>query len=59
MNRYSKVQLAVEEPDARELRVSGIFRAGDSMSFARSVAQAYGLEVQAQDERITLAGLPR
>jgi transmembrane sensor len=59
MNRYNVVQLQVEHPSANKLRVSGIFRVGDSMSFARAVAQSYGLRVEEQPRQIVLAGYPR
>jgi len=44
--------------EAEQLRVSGIFRAGDSLSFAAAVSENYGLEVQQQPRRILLSGLP-
>jgi transmembrane sensor len=58
MNRYSTVPLVVERPEAEQLRVSGIFRAGDSLSFAQAVSENYGLRVQRQPTRILLSGLP-
>jgi transmembrane sensor len=59
MNRYSIVQLRVQAPEAASLRISGIFRAGDSMSFARAVSQAYGLMPVAQANGIVLTGVPQ
>jgi transmembrane sensor len=59
MNRYSTVPLVVQRPEAAQLRVSGIFRAGDSESFANAVAESYGLEVERQPDQIVLTGLPR
>lgn len=59
MNRYSIVQLRVQRPEAASLKVSGIFRAGDSMSFARAVSQAYGLMPVEQANSIVLTGVPR
>jgi transmembrane sensor len=58
MNRYSTVPLVIERPEAEQLRVSGIFRAGDSLSFAAAVSENYGLEVQRQPRRILLSGPP-
>jgi transmembrane sensor len=58
MNRYSPVSLFIERPEAAQVRVSGIFRAGDSLSFAKAVADNYGLEVQQQPGRIVLRGSP-
>lgn len=56
MNRYSTVKLAIEQPQAAALEVSGIFRAGDSMRFARAVARTYGLVIVEQTDRIVLTG---
>lgn len=58
MNRYSRVRLVVERPESEGLRVSGIFRAGDSLSFARAVSKSYGLTVEESDRQIVLAGAP-
>jgi transmembrane sensor len=58
MNRYSIIQLRIEQPEAAALRVSGIFHAGDSMSFARAVSQTYGLMPVEQGNAIVLRGLP-
>jgi len=58
MNRYSVVQLAIERPEAAQLRVSGIFSVGDSLSFARAVSQSYGLKVEEEPRRVVLSGLP-
>jgi len=48
------VQLSVQRPEVANLRVSGIFRAGDSLSFARAVAQNYGLRIVEERRRIVL-----
>jgi transmembrane sensor len=45
MNRYNTTQLTVDDAGAGPIRVSGIFRAGDSDNFAQAVAKTYGLEV--------------
>jgi transmembrane sensor len=58
MNRYSTMQLRIERPEAAALRVSGIFRAGDSGSFARAVSETYGLVPIEQASAILLTGLP-
>ena len=59
MNRYSRVPLVIETHDADEVRVSGIFRAGDSLSFAKVVAQHYGLEARLEAGRVVLSGSPK
>jgi transmembrane sensor len=51
MNRYSTTRLIIDDPAAETIRVSGIFRAGDSEYFAQAVARSYGLSVaNAQNE---------
>jgi transmembrane sensor len=58
MNRYSRVTLKIEEPEARRAEVTGIFRIGDSHSFAQAVAETYHLEVADRGGQIVLSGLP-
>ena len=59
MNRYSKARLAVEDAAAKTIRVSGIFRAGDSDNFAQAVAKTYGLTVlEKQNEILLTARVP-
>jgi len=45
MNRYNRKPLVAALPPGRSIHVTGLFRAGDSMSFARAVAEAYRLQV--------------
>jgi transmembrane sensor len=56
MNRYSTVRLLVEDPSAAAIRVSGIFRAGDSADFAQAVAKTYRLQVRNEADEVVLAG---
>lgn len=56
MNRYSTVRLEVEDPSAAAIRVSGIFRAGDSANFAQAVARTYRLRVRDEADQVILAG---
>ncbi len=56
MNRYSSVPLVLSSPAAETIEVSGIFRAGDSLRFARAIAETYGIEVREEGSRILLAG---
>lgn len=55
MNRYSRVRLVAEGAGTGDIRVTGLFRAGDSMSFARAVAEVYRLEVTEAGREIHLA----
>lgn len=47
-NRYSQVQLKLGSDRIRALRVSGAFRAGDTVGLARSLAAAFNLRVITQ-----------
>ena len=58
MNRYSHVKLAVESQEASKIRISGIFRAGDSTRFAQAVAATHELDMIEQPGRIVLSGTP-
>lgn len=58
LNRYSNRRLVVENPEAAALTINGLFQAGDSESFARAVAEAYGLNVVAEHDRIVIRGAP-
>jgi transmembrane sensor len=55
MNRYSVVPVVLQEPHEINVRVSGVFRAGDSLEFARAVAQAYGLSFVEQSDAFVLS----
>jgi transmembrane sensor len=54
MNRYSRKRLVADAGDVSAIRVTGLFRAGDSLSFARAVAEAYQLDVVEEKEEIRL-----
>lgn len=56
MNRYSAVRLIVEDPRAAAIRVSGLFRAGDSENFAKALARTYRLQAREESHEIILAG---
>ena len=58
MNRYSKLKLVVERPEAQAILVNGLFQTGDSLSFANAVAQTYGLTVEEGNDTIVLSGAP-
>ncbi len=57
LNRYSAVKLAIEQPQTARVRVSGVFRAGDNLSFARAMAETYRLQHVESSNRIMLAGV--
>jgi transmembrane sensor len=54
MNRYDSQTLVIEDPRVATLQVSGIYHAGDSASFARTVAKLYGLHVEERPGQIVL-----
>lgn len=58
MNRYSVVKIAIERAEATKIPITGVFRAGDTPSFAAAVARSYGLEVIEKPREIILAGTP-
>jgi transmembrane sensor len=58
LNRYNKDKLLVQRPEAQAIRVTGLFQTGDSLSFARAVAQSYGLTVEERGNTIVLSGTP-
>lgn len=56
MNRYSAARLVVDDPAAAGIRISGIFRAGDSANFAEALARTYGLRVRHDGRSVILTG---
>jgi transmembrane sensor len=58
MNRYSTVRLSLQDEAANDVRISGVFRAGDSALFARAIAETYHLSVTERDGGIVLNGVP-
>lgn len=59
MNRYSALKLVTDDPQVAGILVSGIFRAGDSVRFARAVGETYHLSVVQDQHRIALASAAR
>lgn len=54
MNRYSAVGLEVQGRDLGEKRISGVYRNGDSIAFANTVAVLTGARVQEMRGRVFL-----
>ncbi|MDC6166575.1 FecR family protein [Paucibacter sp. XJ19-41] len=55
MNRYSSVTIRVADGGALgSLRVSGVFKTGDNLSFARALGKLHGLEVRQRGDRLEL-----
>jgi transmembrane sensor len=55
LNRYSAIRLAVPDERIAGLPVSGIFRTGDSESFATAVSSLYDLAVSRQADTIVFS----
>lgn len=57
MNRYSKTRLVIADSSIAAIPISGIFRAGDSESFAQAVAKTYALQLGNESNEIVLAAV--
>jgi transmembrane sensor len=56
MNRYNRTPIVlVGDPSLARLRVSGVYRTGDTAGFARDVAVLHGLVVREREGRLELA----
>jgi transmembrane sensor len=55
MNRYSKTHVAIADAEVAELRIGGVFRAGDSDEFVRIVTAAFGLRANRNGGEIVLS----
>jgi transmembrane sensor len=53
MNRYARTPIVLLG-EAAKLRVSGLYRTGDSRGFAQAVAALHGLQVLEHDGRLEL-----
>lgn len=58
MNRYTEKKIRIVEPESGIIVVKGTFRAGDTLSFANSVAVTCALTVVEEIDRILLSGKP-
>jgi transmembrane sensor len=56
MNRYSRTQVVIEDPQTANILITGIFRAGDVTSFANAVAGTYDLTVRQQENTLLISG---
>jgi len=55
LNRYTRDPLVIADEQAAQMRISGVFRTGDSEAFARSVALLLPVTVDASGDRIVLS----
>jgi len=58
LNRYSETQIVLNDQKVGSLPVTGVFRAGDSLSFARAMAQIYGFHWTERSRQIVITGTP-
>ncbi|HVW72120.1 MAG TPA: FecR domain-containing protein [Rhizomicrobium sp.] len=56
MNRYSDTKIAVD-PRVADRKVSGVYRTGDNIAFARVVAQLLSVGVRQDDQAVSLVPL--
>lgn len=54
MNRYSEIKLAIGDRAIEGLRVSGVYKVGDNLGFARSIARLLPLKIQQTGSRVIL-----
>lgn len=54
MNRYSPVGLEIQGRDLGDKRISGVYRNGDNIAFANTVAALMGAKVQETSNRVIL-----
>ncbi len=59
MNRYSTHALVIADPRAAALRLSGVYRVGDSEAFARSLALLLPVRVASDGEKIRISSTGR
>lgn len=56
MNRYSPLKLELANAAAGQFLITGVFRAGDSESFAQAVAESYRMEARTSESQVVLSG---
>jgi transmembrane sensor len=54
MNRYSREQIVIKDPEVAAIHLSGQFRAGETQRFAETLAEVHQLRVVRRDDQIEL-----
>lgn len=54
MNRYSRTPMVLNDQRVAQARISGVFKTGDSETFAYTLARLYGLEVKRRGGKIVM-----
>jgi transmembrane sensor len=57
MNRYESTPIVLDVPHEMQMQISGNYRTGEGLSFAKSIAGLYGLEVRDSKEAIHIGRL--
>jgi transmembrane sensor len=55
MNRYTTTRVVVSDTEVAQLRIGGVFRAGDSEEFVKIVTAAFGLRAERNEGDIVLS----
>jgi transmembrane sensor len=55
MNRYTTTQIVVPDTEIAQLRIGGVFRAGDSDEFVKIVTATFGLQAERNGANIVLS----
>jgi len=55
MNRYNTIRISVPDAEVAQLRIGGVFHAGDSDEFVRIVTAAFGLQADRNGGAIVLS----
>jgi transmembrane sensor len=58
MNRYGGLPLVIADPAIANLQISGLYSAGDSADFARSIALLLPVSVDVETSRVVLTAAP-
>lgn len=54
LNRYSATKLSIGDARAANIKINGVFNAGDSPAFVDALSEAYGVRVQRRDSEILI-----
>ena len=54
VNRYSRTKIEIGDARASEVKVSGVFNAGDSRAFLDAITEAYALKITSDSGRVMI-----
>ena len=58
MNRYGGLPIVIADPAIAKLQISGLYTAGDSADFARSISLLLPVAVDVETSRVVLTAAP-